>query len=232
MRSAVCSKSGLTRAAAVLILVAAVLLVVVAIPVWRAYKYQADRMGCKAGLKTATDSLIIERLQSGDTLTLEEAYDTLALTMPGREDLCPAKGNIFLIKNDHTGAYDFVCGLHGPDPEQRTRLNSSYVLTLLRQALKKELLYSDELPESLTVESNGSDLECERVSSEVDIRRGTALTHGYEGVVAFFGVAGDGDWPESEEPGEIVYFLYADEDSCAVWRQGDGWTGIAYGDLW
>ena len=32
----------------------------------------------------------------------------------------------------------------------------------------------------------------------------------------------------SAKEGEICYFVYADENYCAIWRSNDGWDGDAY----
>ena len=42
-------------------------------------------------------------------------------------------------------------------------------------------------------------------------------------------LAGEGDFPvEKVSAGDIFYFVYADEDHCAIWKANDGWTGDAY----
>ena len=53
--------------------------------------------------------------------------------------------------------------------------------------------------------------------------------------MAFYGLAGEGDFPAGEEAkveaGDIFYFVYADEEHCAIWKANDGWTGDAYWQL-
>ncbi|MBR2528840.1 MAG: hypothetical protein IKE58_10275 [Blautia sp.] len=83
-------------------------------------------------------------------------------------------------------------------------------------------------PDSVMITLNGKDLKCIRVKKEVWIRRGTRTTSGYNGVIAFFGLGGEGDFADKGKKGEICYFAYADEEEYAVWRSDDGWTGSAY----
>ena len=84
-------------------------------------------------------------------------------------------------------------------------------------------------PESLEITLNSRALECVRVREKLELRRGTATTNGYKGVVAFYGLEGDGSLKTGKvKKGEICYFVYADEDNAAVWLANDGWTGSAY----
>ena len=82
----------------------------------------------------------------------------------------------------------------------------------------------------MTVELNSRELEVVRVLEVPNIHRGTATTNGYKGVVAFYGIAGEGDFKPSSnvKKGGISYFVYADENHCARWIDGDGWSGDAY----
>ena len=223
-------RGGLTRAAAILLVLIAIMLVVVAIPAWRAYKYRADRLGCMAALKTVRDSLLIEYLGNFEEMSTDDARETLLVTMPGREEYCPAHGNVYLIPDEY-GTYIPICGLHGPDAKQRTRLNASYALQELKEALKQARDDEVEWPETLTIVLNGKELECVQTEEETGFKRGTTLTSGYKGIVAFYGYAGTGAWQDVDaEAGEICYFSFADEDHCATWRLGEGWTGDSYAE--
>ena len=47
--------------------------------------------------------------------------------------------------------------------------------------------------------------------------------------MAFYGIAGeDGFETQFAKPGDICYFIYADEFRCAAWKAKDDWTGDAY----
>ena len=218
----------ISRAVGIMLLLIAVMLVVISVPAWRAYKYHADEIGCAASLKTARDSLVIEVLSEGEDLTVSSSRKTLVRTMPGQDNLCPAGGTVYLLPLEN-GSYDLVCGLHDSDAKERTRLNASYAFGELETSIYKTRLSGQEVAETVVVELNGTELECVRVSEAPKIRRGTGTTEGYDGVVAFYALEGVDGWQGSgADEGELCYFLYADEDHCAVWRAQDGWTGDSY----
>ena len=130
-------------------------------------------------------------------------------------------GNVYLIRNEE-GVLEPVCGLHNDDVARRTRLNASYAGSKLEEARKNILEKAgkdDPEPEKITITVNNRPLDCTYVTEEVPIKRGTSTTKGYDGTVAFYGTG---------EKGEINYFLYADEDYCAVWHENEEWTGSAY----
>lgn len=221
-------RGGVNRVVAVLLALIAVMLVIIAIPAWEHYRERSEIIACEQAMKSAKDGLIIEYLNRFEEGSVEDAMQTLDEVMVARPNICPAGGEVYLIKNDH-GIYEPLCGLHDPDARHRTRLNASRAKELLLEARRKALREVDGEPESVTIQLNGQPLECVRVQQEQAIRRGTATTNGYDGIVAFYGLAGEGDFaPEGVADGEICYFLYADEDHCAIWRADDGWTGDAY----
>ena len=218
----ICSKTGQINRTVLILLIAVCVMVVIviAIPAWNNFRAETDRIGCEQAMKSAKDGLIIEYLGNWKINTTEEVRKILDEVMPARENLCPSGGNVYLIPRSD-GVYETVCGVHDPDEKLRTRLNASYTLEELMETLRKERRYTTEEPKSVTVEVNSKPLECVRVSEEVPIRRGTATTSGYEdeGVVAFYMI---------DDKGKITYFIYADENHCAVWRVNDGWTGDSY----
>ena len=118
----------------------------------------------------------------------------------------------------------------------RTRLNASFAKSRLITERDYLLRYQTKEPESIEIKVNGKPLNCMRVVKEEMIHRGTATTNGYKGVVAFYGVAGDFTYSAKiKEPGygtakdgEVCYFLYADENYCAIWRSNGDWDGDAY----
>lgn len=217
-------RGGITRAAVILLVLIAVMLVVIAIPGWKAYKARADRIGCMASLKTARDSLAIEVITQGEDLTERTSKLTLARTMPGREKLCPAGGDVYFIPQEN-GTYDVVCALHDADLKLRTRLSATHAADLAEDEYSRRLALGED-PDTVTITVNGSALECVRVSEAVPIHRGTSTTSGYDGVVAFFAVEGDEGWSGTGAvEGGICYFLYADEQHYAVWTPAKGWDG-------
>ena len=220
---------GVTRAAMILIVLIFIMLVIIAIPSWKRFRYRSEKTGCAQAMKSARDGLIIEYLGRFKEGTVEEAMETLDQVMPARPDICPAGGTVYLIR-DKDGIFQPVCGLHDDDLKLRVRLNASRGKQLLAEALKQTRQKTGKEPEKVTITLNGKALECVRVPEVLDLRRGTALTNGYKGVVAYYGIAGYGSFTESDDvkAGDISYFVYADENHCARWIDGDGWTGDAY----
>lgn len=210
----------INRTVALLLVLIAVMLVIIAIPAWKVFRYRSEKTGCVQAMKSAKDGLIIEYLGRFDAGTVEEAMVALDEIMPGRANLCPAGGTVYLIRGDHD-IFEPVCGLHDDDLKLRVRLNASRALDLLEEGLPEARRDLGEEPESVAIALNGKSLECVRVEEEPPIRRGTGTTNGYEGVVAFYRL---------DDEGEISYFIYADEHHCAIWRKGQQWRGDAYDD--
>lgn len=219
----------ITRAAVVLIALIAVMLVVIAIPSWQVFRYRSEKTACIQAMKSAKDGLIIEYLGRFETGDEQDAMDTLDKVLPARPDICPAGGTVYLIRNS-LGIFEPVCGLHDDDKKLRVRLNASRAMDLLNEALRVARRDTKAEPESVTITLNGKPLECVRVDEVLELRRGTRLTNGYEGIVAFYGIAGEGSFlPRGNvRRGGISYFVYADENHCARWINPDGWSGDAY----
>ena len=216
------------RVVAALLALIAVMLVIIAIPAWQHFKERSQIIACEQAMKSAEDGLIIEYLNRFKEDSVEDAMKTLDIVMVARPNICPSGGEVYLIRND-LGIYQPLCGLHDPDAQYRARLNASRAKELLTENRRLTLRVVDDEPESLTIQLNGQPLTCVRVQAEEPLRRGTATTDGYDGVVAFYGLAGEGDFStEGVADGDICYFIYADEKYCAIWRAEDGWTGNAY----
>ena len=221
-------RGGVNRLVAVLLALIAVMLVLIAIPWFKSFNYRSECIACEQAMKSAKDGLIIDYLHNWDEGSAEDAMVTLDEVMPARPDICPSHGTVYLVRGDN-GIFEPICGLHDPDEKRRVRLNASRAKDLLADALRKARRDSETEPESVEIELNGKPLTCERVSEKSDLRRGTSTTNGYEGVVALYGIAGDGDFTGTGlKDGEICYFVYADENHAAVWKYDDGWTGSAY----
>ena len=222
------SNRGVSRAVAILLVLIAVMLVIIAVPGWKVFRYRSEKTGCEQAMKSASDGLIIEYLNRWDEGSTEEAMRTLDNVMVARPNICPAGGNVYLVRRDD-GIFEPVCGLHDSDKKQRVRLNASCAKDLLAEALRKTRKDTGTEPESVEITLNGKPLECVRVPEVLNLRWGTKSTRDYEGTVAYYGIAGNGSFTAKDvEPGEICYFVYADEYHCASWRADDGWTGDAY----
>ena len=219
----------------VLLILIAIMLVVVSVPVRKAFEYRSECIACEQAMKSAGDGLIIDYLHKQEGKDIEEARNTILDVMPGREHICPNGGNVYLILNDK-GIYEPVCGLHYSDKALRCRLNASYTLKTLREVRAKSIQNTASEPKSISVTVNSKPLKCRHVTKEEMIHRGTKTTNGYDGIVAYYGVAGDFTFSArfakkgngKAADGDICYFVYADEDYCAIWRSNDGWDGDAY----
>lgn len=224
-------RGGVNRATAVLLALIGVMLVLIAIPGWKVFQYRSEKTGCDQAIKSARDGLIIDYLTHFEEGTEEEARQTLYEVLPERPNVCPAMGTIYLLRNDQ-GIFEPICGLHETDRKLKVRLNASRAMELLGDALIKAKGENEAPPEPVEITLNGKPLECVKVEEQLDLRRGTATTNGYEGIVAFYGLEGEGDFATGKvDEGEICYFVYADPDHAAVWRADDGWTGSAYQDI-
>ena len=221
-------RGGVNPVVAILLALIAVMLVLIAIPGWKVFRYRSEKTACEQAMKSARDGLIIDYLAHFETGSVQQAMQTLDEVLPERANICPSGGTVYLVR-DVNGIYEPLCGLHDSDTRRRARLNASRALELLREGLRHARRESDAEPESVEITLNGKPLECARVQQAPTIRRGTKSSDDYEGVVAFYGLAGEGAFVDAAaRTGEICFFLYADEDHSAVWRASDGWTGEAY----
>ena len=222
-------RGGVNRVVAILLVAIAIMLVIILIPAWDDLRLLSQRLSCEQAMKSAKDGLIIEYLGRYKEGSVQDAMNTLDQVMIARPKICPAGGEVYLIKNSQ-GIYEPLCGLHDRDQKRRVRLNASRALELLREARRIALRSSQGVePDAVNIVLNSMELPCVRVQQAQKLRRGTGTTDGFDGVVAFYGLAGEGNFPAKDvEAGDIFYFVYADEYHCAIWRADDGWSGDAY----
>lgn len=216
-------RGGTNRTLVILAVLILIMVGVIYAPAWKAFRYKSECIACEQAMKTATDGLRIEYLDTFEEDSIRAARKTLTEVMPERNDICPKHGNVYLIRGEE-GVFEPVCGLHNPDSARRTRLNASYAgdrLTEARKNILEKAKEGDPEPEYINIKTNGKTLACTYVTEEVDIKRGTKTYDEYDDVVAFYG---------TDDKGKINYFLYADEDHYAVWHINDEWRGDAYGD--
>lgn len=226
------NRRGVSRLIVILIILVFVLLVAVYIPIYLRYKQQADNLACATGLDTARRQLAADFMLNGfGEIDAEHAKEFVGYVMAGWDDLCPAGGTVYIVNDpDNPVDYELVYGLHGSDAKQRTRLNSDYVLEQLRQIVAREEAKGNPAPDSASAVLHHKDLICERTDKVLPIRRGTKTTEGYSDTVVFYGIAGMGDFTASQDApeGTICWFIFADEDHCAIWSVDNGWTGDSY----
>ena len=228
------SRSGVAWLIVIGILAVLVLLVIIMLPTIQRWRYEAGEAGCIAQLDTARRQLANESMLIGQVDKEAEAREFIASVQPGWDDLCPGGGTTYIVPtNDDNPRWTVICGMHGTDKKQCTRLNADYVLRQLRDNLKKAQDEGKQYPESLTYYLNGKTRKATLVTSDPGIRRGTSSTVGMEGIEVFYTIRGCG---ESEDlitstrtkVGEISNFWFADEDYCAIWRSGMSWSGDSW----
>ena len=126
------NRGGVNRVIALLLAAIAVMLVVVLLPAWDDLRLLSQRLSCQQAMKSAKDGLIIEYLGRFKEGSVQDAMNTLDQVMIARPNICPAGGEVYLIKNSD-GIYEPLCGLHDRNERQRTRLNASRALELVRE---------------------------------------------------------------------------------------------------
>ena len=225
---------GIARLVVILAVLALVLVAAALYPVIQHYRFRADALGCLAGLDTARRQLAAEYLFEGENSSAEQARDYVGFVMAGWDDLCPGGGTTYIVpKDDSELAWDVVCGLHGQDRKQCTRLNADYVLEQLREELRTAQVLGTTYPERMTVMLHHKPLEALITEEDTGLRRGTRATVGAKGTLVSYAIAGYSDFGTGRgvPVGEISWFSYADEEHCANWSAWDGWTGDSYSDV-
>ena len=222
-------RSGIAAAVVILALLVLLLSVVIAVPVYRNYREQADEIGCVSSLTSANNQLSIEYLSAGE-LTAGEAKAIVTKAMSGWDDLCPAGGTPYLVAAEGEVPWRVVCGLHDKDTKERTRLNAANVLKQLRQKVDLEQKLGDPTPPEVTVTLNGKEYRALLTEQETGFKRGTATTSGVKGTVIYYSLAGCGAFAENNSlpDGSVCYFSFADEEHCATWKHQEGWSGDSY----
>lgn len=225
---------GIARLVVILTVLALVLVAAALYPVIQHYRFRADALGCLAGLDTARRQLAAEYLFEGENSSAEQARDFVGFVMAGWDDLCPGGGTTYIVPKDNSElAWDVVCGLHGQDRRQCTRLNADYVLQQLREELRTAQVLGTTYPERMTVTLHHKPLEALITEEDTGLRRGTRATVGAKGTLVSYAIAGYSDFGTGRgvPVGEISWFSYADEEHCANWSAWDGWTGDSYSDV-
>ncbi|MCR5138129.1 MAG: hypothetical protein K6C12_13765 [Oscillospiraceae bacterium] len=225
---------GVARLVVILAVAALVLFCAALYPVIQWYRFRADALGCLAALTSSRNQLIEEYLfRMDEKNSAEEAKEYVAYAMVGWDDLCPGGGTTYIVeKKDTPEVWDVVCGLHGEDRKQCTRLNAEYVLDQLRKQVRVSQVSGTEYPESLTVTLHHKPLTATLTAEDTGIRRGTSATMGVSGTVVSYAIAGYSDFGRNRgvADGEICWFSYADKEHCANWSAWEGWTGDSYRD--
>lgn len=224
------NRRGISRFVFILLILLLVMIIVVSIPLVMYYRSQSKKIGCYAALDTARRQMADKYLIDGFK-NAEEVKEWVGFVMNGWDDLCPGGGKIFVVPDkDSEMPWRLVCGMHGDDKKECCRLNASWVLDQVRQAVKTAADNNEPLPEKIPLKLNGETLEVMLTEVESGLRRGTSITSGYSGTVAFYGVSGNGEIGTNTEakPGEVCYLSFADPDYCANWKYKSDWSGTAF----
>lgn len=228
------SRSGkASHAVAILLALVFVMLAVVSVPLIRHLRDHSREIGCMAALDTADKELRNAYLVSGCSLTYAQAKETVTRVMNGWDDLCPGGGTVHLVYDESAEMpYRLVCGIHGSDEKERTRLNAQYVFENLTEKVKVYYTVNGKYPESVAVSLNGEELAVNASAAETGLHRGTDYSGDYKGTVAFFAVAGESEWADSfgAPKGSVSWFVFADEKHCARWDARLGWSLDNYVD--
>lgn len=227
------SSSGLNRTVGILLILVAVMLVIVAIPAYHYYRALSAEIGCMSAMDTAKRQLTTEFLLRLGKMDAKEGKEVVTTAMLGYDDICPGGGNVYLLADgDPQYPFRLICGLHDEDKKLCTRMNGAYVKDAVAEELKKRQTQGDPFPASVPFSLNGKTCEAVLVEKPTGLRRGTASSIDYTGVVAFYGLAGYGDFAPSSAAGsgKIAYFCFADEEHGAVWTAEKSWTGDAWSD--
>ena len=217
---------GMSRAVAILLVLVAVMALIVAIPpTWRYFKSRSSEIACVQSLDSATRQISVDFLYqyyADDEQTAEEVKAEAARAMLGWEDICPAGGTVYVVRNpseDEGLPYLLVCGLHNKDSKLCTRLNADYVLDQLRDTLYKEKTLGHDLPENVEASLHHQPLTVVRLSEPNDLKRGTGSTIGHKGTEVYY---------TRDDDGTVNWFVFADEKHAAVWTPSNGWSGDSY----
>ncbi len=214
---------GISRAMVVMLVLVGVMLIVVAIPVYQYNRSIAREIGCVQSLDTASRQMAVDLMMVNDEPTPEDIKALLTHAMVGWEDLCPAYGTVYIVKNPEGSElpYRLACGMHDPDLKERTRLNADHVLNQVITEVRTAWAKNIPMTENVVTSLNGGTVEVVLLDEPNDLRRGTGASVGHKGTEAYFTV---------NDRGTVSWFVYADENHAAVWRENDGWTGDSYTD--
>ena len=231
-------RRGVSRAVVLLIVLVVIMaIVVILVPTIIYYRTESKKIGCVAALDTAQRQLDDAYLFAAGNMTREEAKAVVTHAMNGWDDLCPGGGEVYIVEESDLWTpesgrrYTLVCGVHGTDRKQVTRLNADNALTKIKDQIRREQIAGNAYPESITITLNGEELVALLTDEDKDFKRGTKSTPGVDtGVVAFYSLVGHGELGNDADlpDGSLCYFCYADEEHCANWKNTAGWYGDSY----
>ena len=200
------NERGMSWVIAVLLVLVIVLAITSLIPSYKKYQDQGKKLACDTALDTARRQLASNFMLNGfDNGSAEEAKAFVTYVMNGWDDLCPAGGSVYIVpKASSPMDWEIICGLHCSDSRLCTRLNAYNVRDQLREALLKERNKGNPFPESLPYTLHSKPHTALLVDADVGLKRGTRLTEGQEGIVAYYSVVGHSDFGADSGMKEIT----------------------------
>ena len=210
-------RATLRRIIALMVLIILVLVVMVVLPLIEQQRAKAEAYACSLAMKKAEDVLLVEVL-SDPELSASQAAIVVDKSKLELDSLCPTRGDFYLVPS--RGTWSVTCGIHETNTTLRTRLNATRVFDQLNAEIAErrrlELPFEDAV---LTWQVNGADLNVTRLEGNNGLRRGTDYSIDFDGTVCFFSLNANGD---------VRWFVYADANHAAVWKENEGWSGDAY----
>lgn len=219
---------GLTRAAAILLFLIFIMLIVTAVPFITQWREESATFNCMLSAEKMQDLVDMEVLFRQRPLTPEETEEFLQNYKDLGEILCPDGGEFDAVDRDSL-SMEVVCCRHDSNTGRRARMCAERVLDRVRTEVRKKQLSGTRYPDSVKVTLNSRPLKAVRVTEPTGLRRGTATTPGYKGIVAFYSIAATPQKVSNQgsreelQTGEVYYFSYADENHAVTWTMWDGW---------
>ncbi len=205
------------RLVALLVLIILLMVVMVIIPLVERQQARAEAYACNVAMKKAQDVLIAEFLADPE-MTLSEATVVVDRSKLAMDSLCPADGDFYLLPEK--GSWHIICGIHESNTKLRTRTNATRVFEMLEEQVNSAVESGRRMLETTFIwQINGKPLEVIRLEGNNGLRRGTDYSIDFDGVVCFFSLNAEG---------RLHWFVYADANHAAVWKEGEDWSGDAY----
>lgn len=231
VRRRLADRRGASRLLPIMVFIIIVAALIIGWPYALQYIKESGQLACESSLDSAKRQMAADYMLTNNLPSLK---DTTARLLIGRDTLCPSGGTVYIREIDPETEsslhFELVCGLHHPDAKLRTRLNASYALTQIEEAVAKSRLIGVQFPESVTVSFNDKTFTALLVDEKTTIRRGTDHIKDLSGTVMYYSIVGHSEFgsdcglPE----GSVWYFSFADPDYCANWSITKSWTGDSY----
>lgn len=231
VRRRLADRRGASRLVPIFVVLIIIAALIIGWPYAMQYIKESGQLACQTALDSARRKMAADYMLSSGLPILK---GTSACVMNGQDNLCPSGGTVYVREIEpetESGLpFELVCGLHHPDTKLRTRLNASYALAQVEDAVAKSRLTGVPFPESVTVSFNDKTFTASLVDETTIVRRGTDYIQGLSGTVIYYSIVGHSEFGDDAglEKGRVWYFSFADENHCANWSSKKSWTGDSY----